>query len=123
MGASTCSPPALNREASCLEASRDCSPPSCPHRPDSLRRKPPFYRVLLHNDNYNKREYVVRVLLKVVEGYTVEDAVNVMQEAHRNGLALVTQCAQEVAERYCESMRLSGLIATIEPAGPSGKAA
>ena len=62
---------------------------------------------------------MVSVLLKVVEGYGVDDAVNVMQEAHSHGLALVTQCAQEVAERYCESMRNSGLIASIEPAGPS----
>lgn len=36
-------------------------------------------RVLLHNDNYNRREYVVRVLLKVVEGFTVDEAVNCMQ--------------------------------------------
>eukprot|EP00959_Pyramimonas_sp_CCMP1952_P303772 6357198-Pyramimonas_sp.AAC.1 len=28
-------------------------------------KKPPQYRVLLHNDNFNKREYVVQVLLKV----------------------------------------------------------
>ncbi|GAB4814171.1 hypothetical protein N2152v2_001217 [Parachlorella kessleri] len=77
-------------------------------------RKPPIYRVLLHNDNYNRREYVVQVLLKVVEGFTPDEAVN---EAHINGLALVTMCAQEMAEVYVESMRLNGLIATLEPAG------
>jgi hypothetical protein len=44
--------------------------------------KGPMYKVLLHNDNMNKREYVVKVLLKVVEGMTVDDAVNVMHEAH-----------------------------------------
>ena len=38
--------------------------------------------MLLHNDNSNKREYVVKVLLKVVDGLTVDDAVNVMNEAH-----------------------------------------
>lgn len=41
-----------------------------------------------------RREYVVQVLMKVVEGTTVDDAVNIMQEAHVNGLALVAQCAQ-----------------------------
>jgi ATP-dependent Clp protease adapter protein ClpS len=46
----------------------------------------------------------------------------VMSEAHVNGLALVTQEAQDVAERYCESMRASGLVATVEPAGPGGAA-
>lgn len=29
-------------------------------------KKPPNYRVLLHNDEFNKREYVVQVLLKVM---------------------------------------------------------
>lgn len=32
--------------------------------------------------------------MKVVEGTTVEDAVSIMQEAHVNGLALVTQTSQ-----------------------------
>ena len=41
----------------------------------------PNYRVLLHNDNVNKREYVVRVLLKVVDGLTLEEAYDIMQEA------------------------------------------
>lgn len=56
--------------------------------------------------------------MKVVEGYTVDEAVNVMQEAHIYGFALVTQCGMEDAERYCEGMRSGGLIATMEPAGP-----
>lgn len=86
-------------------------------RRNTRRRRPPSYRVLLHNDNYNRREYVVQVLMKVVEGTTVDDAVNIMQEAHVNGLALVAQCAQDQAELYCESLRLNGLISTIEPAG------
>lgn len=34
---------------------------------------------MLHNDSFNRREYVVSVILKVVEGYTVDGAVNVMQ--------------------------------------------
>lgn len=93
--------------------------PGLDKRKEVQRRKPPIYRVLLHNDNYNRREYVVSVLLKIVEGFTVDEAVNCMQEAHINGLALVTMCAQEVAERYVEGMRMNGLIATLEPAGPN----
>ena len=61
-----------------------------------------MYRVMLHNDTFNRhaymhnadqvaylcishrligcrREYVVRVLMKVIDGLTVDDAVNVMQ--------------------------------------------
>lgn len=82
---------------------------------EGARRKPPIYKVMLHNDNYNRREYVVKVLLKVVEGMTVDDAVVVMQEAHEAGVALVVACAQDVAEGYCEDLRLNGLISTLEP--------
>mmetsp|Transcript_14667 Transcript_14667/g.41253 ORF Transcript_14667/g.41253 Transcript_14667/m.41253 type:complete len:178 (+) Transcript_14667:235-768(+) len=83
----------------------------------SSKRRPPIYKVLLHNDNTNRREYVVKVLLKVVDGLTVDDAVNVMQEAHLNGLALVISCAQSDAERYCNGLRSNGLVATMEPDG------
>jgi len=69
----------------------------------------------LHNDNYNRREYVVKILLKIVEGMTVDDAVNVMQEAHESGIALVVACAQDKAENYVEGLRLNGLISTMEP--------
>ena len=43
------------------------------------KKKPPIYRVMLHNDSFNRREYVVSVLLKVVDGLAMDDAVNVMQ--------------------------------------------
>lgn len=77
--------------------------------------KPPLYKVLLHNDNSNKREYVVKVLLKVVDGLTVDDAVHVMNEAHLQGLALVTVAAQETAEQYVAGLRRNGLTSTLEP--------
>ncbi|KAL6784502.1 CLPS1 [Auxenochlorella protothecoides x Auxenochlorella symbiontica] len=89
-------------------------------RTKSKGKQPPIYRVLLHNDNVNRRDYVVKVLMRVIDGYTMEDAVNVMQEAHMNGLALVTACAQETAEEYCEQLRGAGLIASLEPDGGGG---
>jgi ATP-dependent Clp protease adaptor protein ClpS len=80
------------------------------------RRKPPMYKVMLHNDNYNRREYVVRVLLKVVEEVrSAEDAAKVMQEAHETGVALVVATAQDKAEEYVEGLRLNGLVSTMEP--------
>ncbi|GIL68826.1 hypothetical protein Vafri_22057 [Volvox africanus] len=84
---------------------------------ERVYKRPPIYKVFLHNDNYNKREYVVKVLLKVVQEISVDDAVTVMQEAHETGVALVVACPQENAERYCEGLRLNGLTSTIEPAG------
>ncbi|CAN6479840.1 unnamed protein product [Victoria cruziana] len=80
------------------------------------RKTAPPYRVLLHNDNYNKREYVVQVLMKVIPGMTLDNAVNIMQEAHYNGLAVVIICAQADAEEHCMQLRGNGLLSSIEPA-------
>ncbi|MCO5585954.1 hypothetical protein L7F22_039889 [Adiantum nelumboides] len=81
-----------------------------------LRKISPPYRVLLHNDNYNKREYVVQVLMKVIPGMTLDNAVNIMQEAHHNGLAVVIICGQADAEDHCTQLRGNGLLSSIEPA-------
>ncbi|KAL8111097.1 ATP-dependent Clp protease adapter protein CLPS1, chloroplastic-like [Apium graveolens] len=80
------------------------------------RKMSPPYRVMLHNDNYNKREYVVQVLMKVIPGMTVDNAVNIMQEAHHNGLAVVIICDQVDAEDHCMQLRGNGLQSSIEPA-------
>lgn len=76
----------------------------------------PPYRVILHNDDINRREYVVQVLMKVIPGMTVDNAVNIMQEAHYNGLSVVIICSQSEAEEYCMQLRRNGLLSTIEPA-------
>lgn len=81
----------------------------------TVRKLAPRYRVLLHNDDFNSMEYVVETLLKTVPCLTQPQAVDIMMEAHTNGLALVITCALEHAEFYCESLKLSGLTSTIEP--------
>ncbi|KAG6411169.1 hypothetical protein SASPL_129246 [Salvia splendens] len=80
----------------------------------------PPYRVMLHNDNHNKREYVVQVLMKVIPGMTLDNAVNIMQEAHINDLAVVIICAQADAEEHCMQLRGNGLLSSIEPASDEG---
>ncbi len=81
----------------------------------TVRKLAPRYRVLLHNDDYNAMEYVVQVLLKTVPSLTQPQAVDIMMEAHTNGVALVITCAQEHAEFYCEALCGHGLSSTIEP--------
>lgn len=81
----------------------------------TVRKLAPRYRVLLHNDDFNSMEYVVQTLLKTVPSLTQPQAVNIMMEAHTNGLALVITCAQEHAEFYCETLKNHGLTSTIEP--------
>lgn len=86
-------------------------------KPDTtvVRKPAPRYRVLLHNDDFNSMEHVVRTLMQTVPSLTQPQAVSIMMEAHTNGLALVITCALEPAEFYCESLKSNGLTSTIEP--------
>lgn len=81
----------------------------------TIRKHAPRYRVLLHNDDFNSMEYVVQTLMKTVAGLTQPQAVNIMMEAHTNGIALVITCELEHAEFYCETLKTHGLTSTIEP--------
>ncbi len=81
----------------------------------TVRKPAPRYRVLIHNDDFNSMEYVVETLIKTVAGMTQPQAVDIMMEAHTNGMALVIACALEHAEFYCETLNNHGLTSTIEP--------
>ena len=81
----------------------------------TIRKPAPRYRVLLHNDDFNSMEYVVQTLMQTVAGMTQPQAVNIMMEAHTNGMGLVITCALEHAEFYCETLLSHGLTSTIEP--------
>jgi len=84
-------------------------------KPSTVRKLAPRYRVLLHNDDFNSMEYVVHVLMQTVPSLTQPQAVNIMMEAHTNGIALVIVCALEHAEFYSETLNNHGLTSTIEP--------
>jgi len=81
----------------------------------TVRKLAPRYRVLLHNDDFNPMEHVVQSLMQTVPSLTQPQAVNIMMEAHTNGLALVITCALEPAEFYCETLKGHGLSSSIEP--------
>ncbi len=81
----------------------------------TVRKIAPRYRVLLHNDDFNSMEHVVRTLMTTVPSLTQPQAVSIMMEAHTNGLALVITCAFEPAEFYCQTLKNHGLTSTIEP--------
>ena len=81
-----------------------------------LRKFLPPYRVMLHNDDHNAMDHVVRSLLKCVPSLTVEDAAEIMLVAHNHGHASVIECPKEAAEHYRDGLESCGLTATIEPA-------
>jgi len=60
-------------------------------------QKPRLYKVLLHNDNYTTREFVVAVLKEVFHRPETE-AVQIMLHVHYNGVGVAGVYTYEVAE-------------------------
>jgi ATP-dependent Clp protease adaptor protein ClpS len=60
-------------------------------------KRPPLYKVILLNDDYTPREFVVSVL-KAVFRMNEEAAYNVMITAHRRGACVIAVYARDVAE-------------------------
>jgi ATP-dependent Clp protease adaptor protein ClpS len=60
-------------------------------------KKPPLFKVLLHNDDYTTREFVVEVL-KTVFHRPEPEAVQIMLHVHNNGVGVAGVYTYEVAE-------------------------
>jgi ATP-dependent Clp protease adaptor protein ClpS len=83
-------------------------------------KKPSLYKVLLHNDDYTTREFVVEVL-KTVFHRPEPEAVQIMLHVHHNGVGVAGVYTYEVAEmkvRTVEALaqqREFPLMLSIEP--------
>ena len=70
-------------------------------RPETRTRpkteRPRLYKVILLNDDYTPREFVILVL-KSVFRMTEEEAYQVMMTAHQKGACVVAVYTKEVAE-------------------------
>jgi ATP-dependent Clp protease adaptor protein ClpS len=73
--------------------------PEAPARPKPARKtqRPPLYKVILLNDDFTPREFVVQVL-KAVFRMGAERAYAVMMTAHRKGACVIAVYARDVAE-------------------------
>ena len=60
-------------------------------------KKPPMYKVLLHNDDYTTREFVVLVLHHIFRR-SESDAHTIMMHVHNNGIGVAGVYTFEVAE-------------------------
>lgn len=67
----------------------------------TVERLCPMYRVLIHNDDITPMDFVVGILLDIFKK-ELQPAVQIMYEAHTNGLALVTVLPLEQAEHRIE---------------------
>jgi ATP-dependent Clp protease adaptor protein ClpS len=59
--------------------------------------RPKMHKVILFNDDYTPREFVIEVL-KSVFRLNETQALNVMMTAHRKGVCVVAVFAQDIAE-------------------------
>jgi ATP-dependent Clp protease adaptor protein ClpS len=59
--------------------------------------RPRLFKVLLHNDDYTTREFVVEVLRGVFHK-SESDAVQIMLHVHHNGVGVAGVYTREVAE-------------------------
>ncbi len=66
-------------------------------RRETRVQRPRMYRVLMHNDDYTTREFVVEVLRSVFH-HSETDAVRIMLHVHYNGLGVAGVFTREVAE-------------------------
>jgi len=66
-------------------------------RTRSRTARPPLYKVILLNDDFTPREFVVQVL-KAVFRMNAERAHAVMMTAHRKGSCVIAVYARDVAE-------------------------
>lgn len=74
----------------------------------------PQFKVLLHNDDHNTMDHVIKALTRVFN-FNVRECERIMLEAHRNGTALCTVEPLEQAEFHKDQLASYSLIATIEP--------
>lgn len=66
-------------------------------KPELKPERPKLHKVILLNDDYTPRDFVVAVL-KAVFRMTADEAMGVMLTAHRRGACVVAVFTREVAE-------------------------
>ena len=64
---------------------------------DEETTEPPMYKVLIHNDDYTTKEFVVEILRSVFNK-SMEEAARIMWKAHKTGVGLCGIFPYEVAE-------------------------
>jgi len=72
-----------------------------------------LYEVILHNDDVNVMEHVVRSLVKVF-GHPASLATKITLEAHTRGRSVAEVEERELAQLHKEQLNSFGLTASIE---------
>jgi ATP-dependent Clp protease adaptor protein ClpS len=80
-------------------------------RPEQRTKKPPLFRVLLHNDDYTTMEFVVWILQTVFH-HDETSATRIMLHIHQNGIGVAGIYTYEIAET--RAARVEALARTHE---------
>jgi ATP-dependent Clp protease adaptor protein ClpS len=66
-------------------------------RPVERLKRPPLFKVLLHNDDYTTMEFVVWILQTVFH-HDETTAASIMLHVHKNGIGVAGVYPREIAE-------------------------
>jgi ATP-dependent Clp protease adaptor protein ClpS len=66
-------------------------------RERAVVRKPPLFKVLLHNDNYTTMEFVIFILTGIFH-HSELDAIRIMLQVHQEGVGVAGVFTYEIAE-------------------------
>ncbi len=72
-------------------------------RPEDEVKKPDMYKVVLHNDDYTTKEFVVEILASVFHK-PYPEATQIMLRAHKNGKAVVEVYTWDIAQTKIEQV-------------------
>jgi ATP-dependent Clp protease adaptor protein ClpS len=64
---------------------------------DEKITEPPMYKVLLHNDDYTTKAFVVEILMTVFNK-SIDEAARLMWQVHRTGVGVCGLYPYEMAE-------------------------
>ena len=83
-------------------------------------KKPPLFKILLHNDDYTTMEFVVYVLSTIFQ-QPAQEAIRIMLQVHQQGIGVAGVFTYEIAEtKVAKVLALAQeyqypLLCTMEP--------
>lgn len=72
---------------------------------DQQTQEPPFYRVLLHNDDYTTMAFVIEIIMGVFKR-NLADATRIMMNVHRKGIGVCGTYPYEIAETKVDTVEM-----------------
>lgn len=73
---------------------------------DEKTTEPPMYKVLLHNDDYTTKAFVVEILVAIFNK-SIEEATGLMWQIHRNGIGVCGIYPYELAETKVNLVKMT----------------